>query len=108
MVGVLWRKVMIWQAILLFIAGFLTDFTWVFYVRYVNAKKRFLAAWWSVGTGICTLIFVETVVGNFYGGLFWLTGLWFGTFFSDNIESFAKKIIDGRRNRKRKDKAGRI
>ena len=99
---------MIWQAILLFIAGFLTDVTWVFYIRYVSAKKRFAAAWWSVGTGICTLVFVEGVVGNVVLGIFWLTGLWFGTYFSDDIETFAKKIVDGRRDRKRKDKAGRI
>jgi len=73
-------------ALMLFISGFLTDLTWVFYVQALaeharTGKKYYLkvASWWSVGTGLCTLVVFEGIMQNFWVSLVWLVGLWCGT-----------------------------
>jgi hypothetical protein len=83
-------------ALLMLVSGVITDITWAFYIQELSAhertkEKRHLrnAAWWSVGTGMCTLVFIEGVVQNIWISLLWLVGLWFGTYYS----AFLKQLF---------------
>lgn len=82
-------------AIVMFCSGVVTDVLWAFYIQALaeharTSKKRYLraAAWWSVGTGVCTLVFVEGVVQNVWISTIWLVGLWLGTYFSATVKQF--------------------
>ena len=82
-------------AILMFCSGVVTDVLWAFYIQSLaeharTGRKRYLraAAWWSVGTGVCTLVFVEGVVQNVWISTIWLLGLWLGTYYSATVKHF--------------------
>jgi len=93
----------------LLLSGIITDFTWAMYIQKLaeykipsvedkeNPKRRKLilreAAFWSSGTGLCTVFLIEGIIVNFYVSLFWLVGLWIGTYYSNTIEVFLRKLF---------------
>jgi len=92
----------IWYLIpLLFLAGVLTDVTWALYIQALADRRRLPAALYSVGTGIVTIVFVEGMLHDPILSIFWLIGLFFGTYHVSNIEKFVKgmwnAIYKGRR-----------
>lgn len=90
---------------LMFLSGFATDFTLVMYVQKVAEYKRLKsldikkkkllrdAAFWSIATGICSILMVEGLTTNLLTTSFWLFGLWLGTYFSDDLETFFKNLL---------------
>ena len=81
------------QSVVMFLIGFCTDIIWVLYIQNVADKKRVAAANYSVMTGICGILWVEGLLSNVYLMVFWLAGMWIGTYFADQIESFVKRLI---------------
>jgi hypothetical protein len=79
----------------LLIAGFTTDVVWAVYVRSINTmtdqKSRIKAANFAVGTGICSLIFIEGIFHNVFFAIAWFIGLWLGTYHANSIENLFKK-----------------
>ena len=80
--------------LIMFVSGVVTDTLWAFYIQSMAAyertrEQRYLkaAAWWSVGTGVCTLVFVEGVVQNVVVATVWLLGLWLGTYYSTVLKT---------------------
>jgi len=84
------------QLLTLFVAGFLTDVIWALYIRKIANKNKLQGALYSVGTGICAIIFVEGLLTNIYLMIPWLIGLFFGSYFSDNIEQVLIKFFKGK------------
>jgi hypothetical protein len=82
----------VFQSLILLVSGFITDIVWALYIRKVSENKRLQASFLSVGTGICTIIFVKGLLTNFWLTFPWLVGLFFGTFYSNNLETFFKKL----------------
>jgi uncharacterized membrane protein len=76
------------QSTILCVSGFVTDIIWALYIRKVNEKKKLQAALYSVGTGICTVVFVEGLLISFWLTFPWLVGLFCGTYFSDDVEQY--------------------
>jgi len=87
------------SAFLLFISGVLTDIIWALYIQKLAEKKNFQGALYSVGTGICTVIFVEGLLYSLWIMPFWLFGLFIGTYYSNRIEGVIQKIYEQTRNR---------
>lgn len=76
----------------LFLTGCITDIIWALYIRNVSENDKLKAAIYSVGTGICTIIFVEGILHGIFYSIFWLIGLFIGTYYSNSIEIFMEKI----------------
>ena len=81
------------NAILLFLVGCFTDIIWVLYITNVSEKKRAKAATYSVLTGICGFAWLEGMMADKFLVIFWLCGLWIGTYFASSIESFIKRLM---------------
>lgn len=82
---------MIIEIIIAFLSGILTDIIWALYIYYVSRdgkRNRKLAAAFSIGTGICTLIVMYIALTNFWITSFWLLGLGIGTYYAKPIEIF--------------------
>jgi hypothetical protein len=75
----------------LFLSGFITDVIWVFYIKYVSEGKLFIGAFFSVATGICTIIFVEGLINSKISMLFWLAGLFLGTWQAQKFKEMLVK-----------------
>ena len=93
---------MIWYfAPLLFLAGIVTDVTWALYIQALADRKRLPAALYSVGTGVVSIVFVEGMIHDPVLSVFWLVGLFFGTFYASSIQQFVKGLWNAhRKNRK--------
>jgi hypothetical protein len=81
------------QAFILFFVGCLTDTIWVLYITNVTNKNRLKAANYSVLTGICGFAWLEGMMADKILVVFWLVGLWCGTYFAEQIESFVKRLL---------------
>jgi len=88
---------------LVFMAGIISDIFWTIYVFYATKKNkdsRKLAAHFSVGIGICTLLMVYVSLHNIVFSFFWLVGLWIGTYQALWIKKrFLNKILKKNKNR---------
>lgn len=87
---------------LVFLAGIISDIFWTIYVFYATKKNkdsRKLAAHFSVGIGICTLLMVYVSLHNIVFSFFWLIGLWIGTYQALWIKKkFLNKILKKNKN----------
>lgn len=82
-----------WIYFWMFIAGFITDFLWAWYILFVGKGKLLIGAFLSVGIGICSIIFVEGVVQDFWSSVAWLVGLFVGTYYSTRIARLVRSIF---------------
>jgi predicted double-glycine peptidase len=86
---------------MVFLAGLISDIFWTIYVFYAtkkNKNSRKLAAHFSVGIGICTLLMVYVSLHNIVFSFFWLIGLWIGTYQALWIkENFLNKLLKKRK-----------
>jgi hypothetical protein len=83
----------IFQALILFLIGCVTDIIWVLYITNVSEKHRVKAATYSVLTGICGFVWLEGMMADKFLVIFWLCGLWVGTYYAEMIESVVKRMI---------------
>ena len=81
------------EILIIFFAGFLTDGIWFLYITKTSEKKKFQAATYSVLTGITAFIWLEGMMQNKLLIIFWLCGLWVGTYYADKTENIIKKIF---------------
>jgi hypothetical protein len=77
--------------LVLFVSGVVTDIIWALYVKYLSTERLNKAAWYAVGTGVCSIIFVEGIIHSIYSTIFWLIGLYIGTYYSKRVEQLWKK-----------------
>ena len=80
-------------AIFAFLSGFAIDVVWALYIKKVAESKRIQASLASVGTGICGVMVIETVVHNVYFAVFYWIGLFCGTYFYLSMEKRFRKPI---------------
>ena len=80
---------------LLLLAGILTDVTWALYIQALADRRRLPAAFYSVGTGIVSIVFVEGAIHVPWLISFWLAGLFIGTYYVQNIEKFMRGFWHG-------------
>ena len=78
---------------MMFLIACFTDVIWVLYIQRVAEKRKFAAANYSIITCICGIIWIEGLLSNIWLMIFWLAGMWVGTYFADEIESFVKRLI---------------
>ena len=84
--------------ILLFLSGFIVDIVWAFYVRAISENKKMLSSTYSVCIGICSLLFLNITIEHMMLSPIWLIGLFFGTYFSKDIEQFIIKNFNKNKN----------
>jgi len=86
------------RACVMFLTGFVTDVTWALYIKYVGGGNKLKGAFYSVGTGICTVVFVEGTIVSIWLTPFWLIGLFLGTYYSNEVEECIQKFYKTKRN----------
>lgn len=74
--------------LLLFVIGFVVDVLWAVYIRNVSNDNKLTASTYSVLLGITSIIYIKLIVDTWIGGIFYLIGLYFGTYYSAQIEVF--------------------
>ena len=83
----------IFDIVIIFLVGFLTDGIWVLYITKVNEKKKLQAANYSAIIGLSSFLWLEGMLQSKILVVFWLFGLWLGTYFAYEIEAVIKKIF---------------
>ena len=84
-------------SLIMFIVGIITDLIWTPYIRKLSDKEYFQAGFWSVGTGICTLLFLEGFLVYKLTCIFWLAGLFVGTWKAPIVIKWIDKIVASRK-----------
>ena len=84
---------MIGLAILLFCAGVVQDTIWALYIIHTGLKHKLSSAFYSVGTGLGSLVMVTGMMEDSkWLMIFWLLGLWLGTYYSEVIEYHLSRV----------------
>ena len=79
-------------AILMLILGFITDAIWALYIRKVAEKKKLISAICSVIIVTLGYIGIGAFIISYWLALFDLIGVFFGTYYSNDIEKYIKKL----------------
>jgi hypothetical protein len=79
-------------SLIMFLAGIVTDLIWTVYIRKLSDKDYFQAGFWSVGTGICTLLLIEGFLVYKLTCIFWLMGLFVGTWKATHLIDWVDKV----------------
>jgi len=79
-------------AILMFVLGFITDAVWALYIRKVAQKKKLISAIYSVIIVLLGYIGIGAFIISYWLALFDLIGVFLGTYYSDNVERYIKKL----------------
>lgn len=61
------------------IVGIVTDLIWTPYIRALADKDYDAASWWSMATGLCSLLVFQGFLVYKLTCIFWLIGLNLGT-----------------------------
>jgi hypothetical protein len=77
----------LYYCLLLFTSGVVTDVLWALYIKYISEGKLLIGAFFSTSTGVCTIIFVEGLLNSKLSMIFWLAGLFIGTWQAKKIET---------------------
>lgn len=82
----------------MFFSGFLADLLWALYIRKIAAKARLSAAIYAVLIGVFSVVFFEGMMQGSFFALFWLFGLFLGTYSSVDFEEWMVKLNNKRKN----------
>jgi len=78
----------------MFLGGIVTDLVWTPYIRKLADKQYFQAAFWSVGTGICSLVLFQGFLVYKLTCVFWLFGLFIGTWKGDKLSNLIDRLLN--------------
>jgi hypothetical protein len=70
----------------MFLSGFCTDLLWALYIRRVSERRRLAAASLSTAIGVMSVVWVFGIEKDVFNALFWLAGLFSGTYAALTIE----------------------
>ena len=80
-----------------FLAGFVLDVFWALYIQANSDRARLRAALYSVCIGLSQGVFVKSVQEDAATLVFWLCGLFIGTYYANEVEQWFTKYMGSRR-----------
>ena len=81
-------------SLIMFLVGVVTDLIWTIYIRRLADKEYFQAGFWSMGTGICALLLFQGFLVYKITCIFWLVGLFVGTWKAHILIDWVDKLME--------------
>ncbi len=79
--------------LIIFVNAIIGDLFWAHYILNITNKKKLPASCYATALGVCFLINLKIIIGNWWVSFVYLSGLFVGTYYHVEIEQYIFSLV---------------